>query len=87
MRRVCLAFFVLSLAGAAAAQTPAERGQKVYAAEKCAICHSIGGTGNKRGPLDGAGTKLTADLLRQWIVDAPAMSAKAKSTRKPRKGA
>ena len=61
----------------------AEAGQKVYAAQKCSICHSIAGTGNKKGPLDGIGAKLSADEIRQWITDAPAMSAKAKATRKP----
>lgn len=60
-----------------------ERGQKVYTAQKCQICHSIAGKGNKNGPLDGVGSKLSVDEIRQWIVDAPAMAAKAKATRKP----
>lgn len=58
-------------------------GQKVYAAQKCRQCHSIAGQGNKKGPLDEAGTKLTADEIRQWIVSAPEMTKKTKSTRKP----
>ena len=61
----------------------ADAGQKVYTAQKCSICHSIGGTGNKKGPLEGVGKKLSADEIRQWITDAPAMSAKTKATRKP----
>jgi mono/diheme cytochrome c family protein len=65
------------------AQTPAELGQKVYAAQKCSICHSIGGAGNKKGPLDGVGAKLSADEMRMWITHAPDMTAKAKATRKP----
>jgi mono/diheme cytochrome c family protein len=73
----------LALPALARAQTPVERGQKVYAAEKCGVCHSVGGVGNKRGPLDTVGTKLTPDLIRQWIVDAPAMTAKTKAERKP----
>jgi mono/diheme cytochrome c family protein len=58
-------------------------GEKVFAAQKCGMCHSVGGKGNKKGPLDEVGTKLTADDTRQWIVDTADMTAKAKSTRKP----
>jgi mono/diheme cytochrome c family protein len=85
MIRFTLALAVVLAAGAAAAQTPAqiERGQKVYAAEKCAICHSIAGVGNKRGALDGVGSRLSADEIRQWIVAAPEMTAKVKAERKP----
>jgi mono/diheme cytochrome c family protein len=74
---------VLVAAGNAAAQGAVERGQKVYAAEKCSVCHSIGGTGNKRGPLDEVGSKLSGDELRQWMVNAAEMTAKTKATRKP----
>ena len=72
-------------AGAASAQTPAavERGQKVFTSQKCSICHSVAGVGNKKGVLDGIGAKLTADEIRQWIVNAPEMAAKAKAERKP----
>jgi mono/diheme cytochrome c family protein len=68
----------------ASAQSAAiERGQNVYVAQKCNVCHSIAGVGNKRGALDEVGTKLSADEIRQWIVDAPAMAAKTKADRKP----
>ena len=58
-------------------------GQKVYATQKCAICHSVGGVGNKKGLMDGVGAKLSAEEIRQWIVSAPEMTAKTKSARKP----
>jgi mono/diheme cytochrome c family protein len=74
---------VVLWAGAASAQSPAEKGQQVFAAQKCAICHSIAGKGNAKGVLDGVGTKLTADEIRQWIVNATEMAAKAKAERKP----
>jgi len=61
----------------------AEQGQKVYMAQKCSVCHSVAGQGNKNGALDEVGSKLSADDIRQWIVDAPGMTAKSKSTRKP----
>jgi mono/diheme cytochrome c family protein len=70
-------------AGTSFAQGAVERGQKVYAAEKCGVCHAVAGVGNKRGALDEIGSKLSADFVRQWIVDAPGMSAKTKATRKP----
>lgn len=65
------------------AQDLVARGQKVYVDRKCAVCHSIAGKGNKKGPLDGVGTKLTADDIRLWMTDAKTMTGKAKATRKP----
>jgi mono/diheme cytochrome c family protein len=70
-------------AGVAAQDAKIARGAEVYAAQKCGLCHSIGDKGNKKGPLDGAGAKLTADEIRLWIIDAKTMTAKTKSTRKP----
>src|SRR5687767_3906358 len=71
----------LAFPAAAAAQNAAavEHGKKVYAAEKCSICHSIGGVGNKKGSLDAVGSKLTADEIREWIVSAPEMTKKTKA--------
>lgn len=74
----------LGLAAAAAAQdAKVTKGEKVYADQKCALCHSIGDKGNKKGPLDGVGSKLSAADTKAWIVDAKGMTAKTKSTRKP----
>jgi mono/diheme cytochrome c family protein len=70
------------LAGNASA-ADAPRGQSVYTESKCSICHSISGLGNKKGSLDGVGSKLSADEIRQWITNAPEMSAKVKAERKP----
>jgi mono/diheme cytochrome c family protein len=70
-------------ASPAYAQGDAKLGEKIYAEQKCAMCHSIAGKGNAKGPLDGVGSKLGADELRQWIVDAPGMTAKTKAARKP----
>lgn len=60
-----------------------EHGMKVYAAQKCNVCHAIGGKGKKTGPLDGVGTKLTEDEIRQWLVNAPEMTKKTNAKRKP----
>ena len=68
---------------AARGQDDAAKGAKVYAAQKCSMCHSVAGKGGKSSPLDGIGTKLTADEIRQWIVNPTEMTAKTKSTKKP----
>jgi mono/diheme cytochrome c family protein len=69
--------------GVVAAPVAAQDGAKVYADQKCSVCHSVAGKGNAKGKLDDVGTKLTADEIRQWIVDPVGMTAKAKATRKP----
>lgn len=60
-----------------------EHGVKVYADQRCALCHSIGDVGNKKGPLDGVGDRLSAAEIREWIVNPKEMTAKMNATRKP----
>ncbi len=69
----------------AAAQDDAQvkKGQEVYTAQKCSMCHSVAGKGSKSNPLDGVGKKLSAEDIRLWIVNPKAATAKAKSTKKP----
>ena len=85
MTHIHLAIFILAVAGTAAAQDAAtvEKGKQVYTAQKCQACHSVAGVGNRKGPLDDVGVRLKADDIRQWIVAAPEMTAKAKAERKP----
>jgi mono/diheme cytochrome c family protein len=45
------------------------RGKEVYDEVRCAVCHSIAGEGSPRYPLDGVGSRLTAEEIRLWIVD------------------
>ena len=72
------------LAGALCASAQdVKKGEQVYAAQKSATCHSIAGKGKKTNPLDGVGSKLSADEIKQWILDPKGMAAKAKSTKKP----
>jgi mono/diheme cytochrome c family protein len=68
---------------AAAQDDTVKKGQEVYAAQKCSICHAVAGKGNKQNPLDGVGKKLSAEEIRNWIVDPAGMTAKTKSTKKP----
>ncbi len=74
---------IAGMAAAAAAQDLKAKGEQVYTAQKCSLCHSIAGKGNAKGPLDGVGSKLSADEIRSWIVDAKGMTEKTKATRKP----
>ena len=75
---------VVAFAAAPRAQdAKVTRGQQVYADQKCGLCHSIGDKGNKKGPLDGVGAKLTAAEIREWMTDAKGMTVKMKATRKP----
>ena len=66
-----------------AAQDAKAKGEKLYADQKCSLCHSVAGKGNAKGSLDGVGTKLKADDIRAWLTDAKGMTAKTKATRKP----
>jgi mono/diheme cytochrome c family protein len=84
MKRVVFAVVaLLATAPAANAQDKIAKGEKVYADNKCALCHSVGDKGNKKGPLDGVASKYSAADLKAWIVDAQGMTAKTKSERKP----
>ena len=50
--------------------TPLQRaGAVVFQDKQCRNCHSIGGTGGKRGPaLDDVATRMTPDQLRYKVV-------------------
>jgi mono/diheme cytochrome c family protein len=78
---VAVAFTMLT--SSAFAQSAADKGKEIYTAQKCAVCHSIGSAGNKKGPLDKVGSQLSANDIRSWITSAPEMAAKAKADRKP----
>jgi mono/diheme cytochrome c family protein len=74
----------VGLAAIAAAQdAKVAQGEKVFTDQKCTLCHSVGDKGNKKGPLDGVATRIKAEEIREWIVDAKGMTARTKATRKP----
>jgi len=84
--KTCLfTFALIASAGTANAQDAelVKKGEAVYAAQKCSMCHSIAGKGSKTSPLDGVGKKLSAEDTRHWIVSPIEAAAKAKSTKKP----
>ena len=55
----------------------ASEGQKVFAREKCTMCHNA-----KLNSLEGVGSKLTADQIKQWIVNPAEQQKQSKSTSK-----
>ena len=83
MRRITASFLVVVAAATLASAQDSAAGAKVFADQKCAVCHSIGGKGNAKGPLDDVGSKLSAADLRAWVEDAPGMTTKSNATRKP----
>lgn len=77
------AIFLVSSSAALSAQATAAAGEKVFAAQKCSLCHSVAGKGNAKGALDGVGSKLKAEEIRQWLTSPQEMAAKHNATRKP----
>jgi mono/diheme cytochrome c family protein len=73
----------LAATTAVAQDAKVAKGEKLFADQKCSLCHSIEDKGNKKGPLDGVAAKLKSAEIREWIVDAKGMTAKTKPTRKP----
>lgn len=78
-----LLFLLQSSPAQARSQDPIAKGQAVYNAQKCSMCHSIDGKGQAKGPLDGVGTKLKAEEIREWIVNPAKMTKEHNATRKP----
>jgi cytochrome c2 len=63
---------------AAQAAGDTAHGKEVYTAQKCQMCHSIAGAGNKKSPLDGVGSKLSAEEMKKWIVTPKQMKPDTK---------
>jgi mono/diheme cytochrome c family protein len=84
MMILALALYGLVLPRATFAQDAlVQKGQKVFADQKCAMCHSIAGKGNAKGSLDKVGSQFKPDEIRQWITNSKEMAAKHEATRKP----
>lgn len=46
------------------------KGRTVYDENDCARCHSVAGQGSPRSPLDGVGSRLDREQLREWVTAA-----------------
>jgi cytochrome c2 len=89
MRRLAIAVGVAALAsswttlGYSQDAKKVERGKQLFVEQKCKMCHSVGEEGNKKGPLDDVGSKLSAAQVKEWLVNPKEAAAKAKAERKP----
>ena len=79
------ALVLFAHSSSASAQSPEliAKGQTVYNAQKCSMCHSIDGKGQAKGPLDDVGGKLKVEDSREWIVNPAKMAKDHNATRKP----
>jgi len=80
---LCAVAMTFVAAAPVTAQDAKAKGEKLFTDQKCTLCHSVGDKGNKKGPLDEVGRKLSADEIRHWIVDAKSMAESTKATRTP----
>jgi mono/diheme cytochrome c family protein len=64
-------------APAAAQDANVAKGEQLFAAQKCSICHAVAGKGNAKHPLDGAGARLNAETIKLWLTDPKAAEAKS----------
>ncbi len=82
MKRLMCASAVLAMLAVSAAPLfagDAAAGKEVYKAQKCSMCHQIGGEGGKMGgALDSVGTKRDAEWLKKYIKDPKSVEAASK---------
>lgn len=65
------------------AQTLVERCWAVFAEQRCSLCHSIEGEGNAKGPLDGVGSRVSAEDVERGLVVPKEMTEQTGATRRP----
>jgi cytochrome c553 len=80
-----IALLAASFAGFAQDAAQIDKGKALFSSvsPKCTMCHAVAGVGNAKHPLDGVGSKLSADDIKAWIRTPQEMAAKAKSEVKP----
>ena len=59
------------------------RGQQVYSAQHCSMCHSVAGKGNPKTPLDGVGGKMSADGFKKYITNPKSVKPDSKMLASP----
>ena len=61
------------------AEGSAEKGKTVYDAKKCGLCHTVDGSGGKRGgDLSDVGDKRDAEWLTKYMKDPKSLMPEAK---------
>ena len=70
---------VLSGRLALGAEGSAEKGKEVYDAKKCGLCHTVDGSGGKKGgDLSDVGDKRDAEWLTKYMKDPKSLMPEAK---------
>jgi len=54
------------------------KGQQVYAAQHCSMCHSIAGKGNPKTPLDDVGARVSAEQMKKYIANPKSVKTDSK---------
>ena len=80
---VCIGIGFLAVSAPAKAQDKIQQGSALFTSQKCVLCHSIAGKGNKKGALDDVGAKLKAEDIRAWLTNPDAMREKTHASRTP----
>jgi cytochrome c2 len=83
MNRLAAGILIMGLTAGAAAPLMADdaavtKGRAVFEAQKCMMCHSVEGNGNKNKPLDGVGSTLKPEEIKKWITAPKDMKADTK---------
>jgi cytochrome c2 len=73
MNRLAAGFLIVGMAAVVAAPVMADdaavtKGKAVFEAQKCMMCHSVEGKGNKNKPLDGVGSTLKPEEIKKYIT-------------------
>jgi mono/diheme cytochrome c family protein len=55
-----------------------DKGQQIYTAQHCSMCHSIAGKGNPKTPLDDVGSKMKVDEMKKYIASPKSVKADSK---------
>ena len=71
--------------GASSQNKPEPEGAAIYKEKNCGTCHSINGLGNPRFPLDGIGSRLNPNELREAITGTGSGASKISRAVRQRK--
>ena len=74
MNRLAAGILIAGMTAAVAAPVLADdaavtKGKAVFEAQKCMMCHSVEGKGNKNKPLDGVGSMLKPEEIKKYITN------------------
>ena len=83
MNRLAAGILIVGMTAAVAVPVMADdaavtKGKAVFEAQKCMMCHSVEGKGNKNKPLDGVGSTLKPEEIKKYITSPKDVKADTK---------